>query len=42
MRNIREMQAGWVKANGTKFGFVEYIDKKGEKRMSLTKRNPRR
>ena len=32
MRNIREMQAGWVKANGTKFGFIYYTDQRNRKK----------
>ena len=32
MRDIRKMEAGWEKVNGTKFGLVEYQDQKGELR----------
>nr|DAW61644.1 MAG TPA: KilAC domain protein [Caudoviricetes sp.] len=32
MRDIRNMEPAWEKVNGTKFGLVEYIDGKGEKR----------
>lgn len=32
MRAIRNMEAGWEKVNGTKFGLVEYQDQKGELR----------
>ncbi|WP_231480167.1 Rha family transcriptional regulator [Prevotella sp. P6B4] len=39
MRSIRNMEPAWVKVNGTKFGLVEYRDKKGELRpcYQLTK-----
>lgn len=30
MRDIRKMEAGWEKVNGSKFGLVEYQDQKGE------------
>ena len=32
MRDIRNMEPAWEKVNGTKFGLVEYVDEKGEKR----------
>lgn len=32
MRDIRNMEAAWVKVNETKFGLVNYIDKKNEMR----------
>lgn len=32
MRDIRKMEDGYVKVNGTKFGLVDYIDSKGQKR----------
>ena len=39
MRDIRKMEVGWEKVNGTKFGLVEYRDQKGELRpcYSLTR-----
>lgn len=40
MRDIRNMEPAWEKVNGSKFGLVEYLDSKGEKRpeYQLTKR----
>jgi phage regulator Rha-like protein len=32
MRDIRVMEEAWEKVNGSKFGLVEYLDAKGEKR----------
>ena len=32
MRDIRNMETAWEKVNGTKFGLVDYRDKKGESR----------
>ena len=32
MRDIRNMEPAWEKVNGSKFGLVEYLDEKGEKR----------
>ena len=32
MRDIRNMEPAWEKANGLKFELVEYVDEKGEKR----------
>ena len=32
LRDIRNMEPAWEKVNGTKFGLVEYTDRKGEKR----------
>jgi len=32
MRDIRNMELSWEKANGSKFGLVNYTDGKGEKR----------
>ena len=39
MRDIRNMEPAWEKVNGTKFGLVDYRDKKGESRpcYQLTK-----
>ena len=39
LRDIRNMEASWVKVNGRRFELVDYIDAKGEKRpcYSLTK-----
>lgn len=40
LRDIRNMEASWVKVNGRRFELVDYIDAKGEKRpcCSLYKR----
>lgn len=40
MRDIRNMEDAWIKVNGTKFGLVDYIDNKGQKRPEyhLTKK----
>lgn len=32
LRDIRNMESAWEKVNGSKFGLVEYVDEKGEKR----------
>ena len=32
LRDIRNMEPAWEKVNGSKFGLVEYVDEKGEKR----------
>lgn len=32
LRDIRSMEPAWEKVNGSKFGLVEYTDRKGEKR----------
>ena len=32
LRDIRNMEPAWEKVNGSKFGLVEYLDEKGEKR----------
>ena len=33
MRDIRNMEPAWEKVNALKFELVEYVDKKGEKRL---------
>lgn len=40
LRDIRNMEPAWEKVNGSKFGLVEYVDEKGEKRpeYQLSKR----
>ncbi|WP_286732795.1 MULTISPECIES: phage regulatory protein/antirepressor Ant [Sphingobacterium] len=40
MRDIRNMEDAWINVNGTKFGLVDYIDNKGQKRPEyhLTKK----
>ena len=39
MRDIRNMEIAWEKVNGSKFGLVEYKDKKGEFRFRLKAKN---